>query len=762
MRPLCLTMSAFGPYAGEITLDFQQLGEKGLYLIAGDTGAGKTTIFDAIAYALYGEASGDNRKAEMFRSKYAMPKTLSFVELVFLCKEKEYRVRRIPRYLRPKERGQGMTTQNESAELIEPGGRIITKTTEVTRRIVEIIGVDRQQFSQIAMIAQGEFLKLLLASTEERMRIFRQIFNTGKYEQLQMEIGRDFRRLSGECEELRKSIAQYIEGSYCDEGDEAYPTWKQAVEGQLPLNQVMDLLSSLIRKGEEESSLKEQQLAEIDIRLQSLAAWVGEATKRRQLIKDLESRQLRQKQAAGELARVEKEYARVGEIGPILEELSEKIAVLREQLSQMEERKKERELLERLRDSYQRAVENYRKKKLEVNSLRMDYQEKERLFLDHQAGILARTLKKNLPCPVCGSTTHPRPALMSDQAPTKEEWQQARKILEQQEGQLWEWNKKAAGLKGQVEEKEKSLRQILGEELSSPDTRSLEESLMQLKERRDRLRREGEEVQKTRNSLLQELACLEGEIQAIKGQINAIPERELERLKEEQRQISSRKQEISADKDRLIYGLQKNRYSLQKIEEKAGMLEKREEDYGWLKALHDTTNGRQNEKGKIMLETYVQMAYFERILERANLRLEIMSGGQYTLVRKRDTENNRSQSGLDLEVIDHYNGSLRHVKTLSGGEAFKASLCLALGLSDEIQACTGGVRLDTMFVDEGFGSLDEESLQQALSVLGELSEGNRLVGIISHVEELKQRIPKQILVTKTRTGFSNAKIINCI
>ena len=201
---------------------------------------------------------------------------------------------------------------------------------------------------------------------------------------------------------------------------------------------------------------------------------------------------------------------------------------------------------------------------------------------------------------------------------------------------------------------------------------------------------------------------------------------------------------------------------MQKIEEKAGILKKKEADYGWLKALHDTANGRQNEKGKIMLEAYVQMAYFERILEQANLRLEVMSGGQYTLIRKRDTENNRSQSGLDLEVIDHYNGSIRHVKTLSGGEAFKASLCLALGLADEIQACSGGVRLDTMFVDEGFGSLDEESLQQALAVLGSLSEGNRLVGIISHVEELKQRIPKQIVVTKTKTGFSNAKIINCI
>ena len=199
-----------------------------------------------------------------------------------------------------------------------------------------------------------------------------------------------------------------------------------------------------------------------------------------------------------------------------------------------------------------------------------------------------------------------------------------------------------------------------------------------------------------------------------------------------------------------------------------------------MKALNDTANGRHNEKGKVMLETYVQMAYFERILDYANIRLETMTGGQYTLIRKKDAENNRSQSGLDLEVIDHYNGSIRHVKTLSGGESFKASLCLALGLADEIQATAGGVRLDTMFVDEGFGSLDEESLAQALQVLSSLSgeaigwqsdscEGNdensganRLVGIISHVDELKLKIPKQIQVTKTRTGFSKARIVNLV
>jgi len=206
MRPIILTVSAFGPYADAITLNFEELGENGLYLICGDTGAGKTTIFDAITYALYGEASGDNRKSEMFRSKYAKNSTQTFVYLKFSCKGQEYEVRRIPRYERQKERGEGMTKQAESAELICPNGTIVTKTTEVTKKITEILGVDRQQFTQIAMIAQGDFLKLLLASTEERMKIFRQIFNTAEYDLLQRQINEDFRRLWNECEDLKKSI----------------------------------------------------------------------------------------------------------------------------------------------------------------------------------------------------------------------------------------------------------------------------------------------------------------------------------------------------------------------------------------------------------------------------------------------------------------------------------------------------------------------------------------------------------------------------
>ncbi len=183
-----------------------------------------------------------------------------------------------------------------------------------------------------------------------------------------------------------------------------------------------------------------------------------------------------------------------------------------------------------------------------------------------------------------------------------------------------------------------------------------------------------------------------------------------------------------------------------------------EENLTWMKALSATANGNLGGKEKIMLETYIQMTYFDKIISRANTRFMIMSGGQYELKRRKEAENNRSQSGLELDVIDHYNGTQRSVKTLSGGESFKASLSLALGLSDEIQSSAGGIKLDTMFVDEGFGSLDDESLAQAIKALSSLADGNRLVGIISHVSELKDKIDKQIIVRKEKTGGSNISI----
>ena len=925
MRPIVLTMSAFGPYADEITLNFDELGENGLYLICGDTGAGKTTIFDAITYALYGEASGDNRKSEMFRSKYAKNSTQTFVYLKFRCKGEEYEVRRIPRYERQKERGAGMTKQAESAELIDPAGTIVTKTTEVTKKITEILGVDRGQFTQIAMIAQGDFLKLLLASTEDRIKIFRQIFNTGKYDVLQKQINDDYKRLWNECEDIRKSIHQYASGTECQSEHSLYDLWQNAKACKDIPEQLMEILDKLCEEDGRQKDILQQKMELLDADLQKKAARISEIRSAMEIWQELELKKEKFLISEKTLKNDFEKQQEAVKKEPEIQKLTESIVVLQEKLpmydkqetlqkkiqevtneirmlenkisdlkkediilarklqedkaeienlhrqellyekcrikvEELEEKyrqlvqiQNEQRQLDNIRITYESAVKEYQQVQQTVFYMRNSFQKLEQEFMDGQAGILSGLLKENSPCPVCGSLEHPGPAVMSESAPTREEWQEAKAELEKKELSLQEKNSAAAALKGQAEEKRKHMETALeafyGEEFIAKEggvypviasdidrlevekeenlkhLRGYEQQIKLLKSKKEKLPNQEEKLQKlhdmtmvsekekaAKEAALEELgkqsaemkmtlefenrhrlqieidritqqkialkqevenakkkyqdtlqmkAALEGEISALQARLVQSRPGNLQEEQEAVKLLQNEKGSLQKERDQVGSRLEKNREAFIHIREKRELLQRKQTEYGWMKALNDTANGRQNEKGKVMLETYVQMAYFERILDYANIRLETMTGGQYTLIRKKDAENNKSQSGLDLEVIDHYNGSIRHVKTLSGGESFKASLCLALGLSDEIQATAGGVRLDTMFVDEGFGSLDEESLSQALQVLMNLSEGgNRLVGIISHVDELKQRIPKQILVTKTRTGFSKAKIVN--
>ena len=940
MRPMILTMSAFGPYAEEITLNFEELGENGLYLICGDTGAGKTTIFDAITYALYGEASGDNRKPEMFRSKYAKNSTQTYVYLKFKCKGQEYEVKRIPRYERQKERGEGMTKQAESAELSGGNGPIATKTTEVTKKITEILGVDRGQFTQIAMIAQGDFLKLLLASTEERIKIFRQIFNTGKYDVLQKQINEDFKHLWGECEDLRKSIYQYASGTRCSDKHSLHERWQSAKECKGMPEELIEILEQLCEEDSQQREQLQKKSDLLDEQLQKKAARISELKNVMEMQQELEI--TREKLLVNEetlkLNFEKQQEAEKNE--PEIQKLTENIAILQEkfpmydkqeklqkqiedavqelgirevkikdlkeksqqcseklqkdklEIEQLQQQElwyqqcktKEQELeekyrqlleiqnqqkqLEILKAKYDTSVKEYQQIQKEVFHKRKSFQKLEQEFMDGQAGILAVFLQEGSPCPVCGSTEHPVPAVMSENAPTREEWQKAKTDLEETEMILQEKNSLAAALRGQTEEKQnqvkKSLEAYYGKEMEASGTEKIcdivleiketerekrenltrqkyhKEQIKALKEKKENLPKQEENLKELMDmttvsereksvteAVLRELEkqntevemtlefknrhCLQQEIDQIgqqkmqlklqieearkiyqetlqskaelEGKASALQTRLAQsrtgNIKEEQEAVVSLQAEkvgLQKERDEVGSRWEKNSQALTCIRQKSDLLQRKQVEYGWMKALNDTANGRQNEKGKVMLETYVQMAYFERILEYANIRLEAMTGGQYTLIRKKEADNNKSQSGLDLEVIDHYNGSIRHVKTLSGGESFKASLCLALGLSDEIQAAAGGVRLDTMFVDEGFGSLDEESLSQALQVLASLSGehaggwregsdwetegGHRLIGIISHVDELKHRIPKQILVTKSRTGFSKARIEN--
>ncbi len=809
MRPVKLTISAFGPYAGRMELELDRLGKSGLYLITGDTGAGKTTIFDAIVFALYGEASGSAREPVMFRSKYAEEEVPTEVELVFDYGGKQYRIRRNPEYERPSRRGDKLVLQKADAELVCPDGRIVTKTREVNAEIRKITGLDRSQFLQIAMIAQGDFLKLLLAPTEERKKIFREIFKTGRYQVLQDHLKQESSALRDRCQETERSIRQDIGGAVCGEGSAYEEELLKARRGEMITVQAMELIGQILEKDKEENQKLEQQQGLVLQELEQVNQILGKAAEHEKTRKELTEKaarleaELRQK--AARLAGLEREEnqvaARLFQAREELQSLAgagEEKARLTAARKETEGHIRQMEALQRMAADYGRLLEKaeqeetrYRRLAGQADACQAEAMKLERSFLDEQAGILARNLKEGEPCPVCGSPHHPRLAGASAQAPSEAQLKAAR----QEAQKALEASRKASEGCARLRGQQAQLKEAIGEqwkEMSGcPEERDLdsmgrqllamlekeratlrgweqkiafEESRMTRKEALERENSKAEAALKDVQERLAEgkthLASADGVLKETRRQLRLMSEG-VERIDLDG--VLQRKQRLTAE-ERNLTGLlrtihtrvETNCRALQNLELKSAELAELEKRWSWVKALSNTANGNVAGQEKIMLETYIQMHCFDRIIAKANTRFMVMSGGQYELKRCREGGGNRSQTGLDLNVIDHYNGTERSVKTLSGGESFKASLSLALGLSDEIQSLAGGIRLDTMFIDEGFGSLDAESLEQAMEALAGLTRGNRLVGIISHVGELRERIDRQILVKKDKAAGSRA------
>lgn len=919
MRPLKLVMSAFGPYADKTVLDFEKLGNSGLYLITGDTGAGKTTIFDAITYALYGEASGENREPFMFRSKYAKADTPTEVELKFSYNGKIYTVKRNPEYERPKSRGEGLTIQKAEAELHFPDGKVITKLRDVDSSIREIMGITRKQFLQIAMIAQGDFLKLLLATTEEREKIFRQIFKTEFFQDLQERLKKESIILYRHREELQNSLKQYIDGLIVDEHSEFNEKIQKAKASELPIKELTEAVDNIVKEDTEKGNKISNEIEKIEKELEIINGNLGKIaareaiekslkTKEKELLKETENlatatdtfEKEKAKEQTIEKAQSDKikieadlpKYEELDELENDIQELSNAIEGQNEAIddkkdllekkseyiSQLEEELKgltdagiekerlvaEKERVERkknelsdLRKDFQKysshnssllqLQETYNQESKYAEQKKSEYDFKNKAFLDEQAGIIAETLTEGSPCPVCGSIHHPSPAKKSVDAPSENDLKKAKeayenaqksvteassdcaaekaalasikKIIEQKfdkmdlnfsfenaasgleeeisivterlqkidkeirtetvkakrksqleldipsekqalekiNGELDNCRRKKSSYEASLEEKQKRLQEEKGK-LKYENKSEAEECLTELKNKISREQKSLEKATKDFNHYDKSVESIKSSIAELKKQLTGNLDLVKETEEGRKTNLNEEKKKLQSEYEIISTRLMGNQYALNSIKDKSRDLNKTDENYIWIKSLSDTANGNIAGKEKIKLETYVQMTYFDRIIQRANTRFMIMSGGQYELTRKKVAENNRSQSGLDLDVLDHYNGTLRSVKTLSGGESFKASLSLALGLSDEIQSSAGGVKLDSMFVDEGFGSLDEDSLEQAIKALVSLSDGNRLVGIISHVSELKNRIDKQIVVTKQQSGGSKAMI----
>lgn len=938
MRPSKLVISAFGPYAAETRIDFEQLGERGIYLITGDTGAGKTTIFDAITFALYGEASGEVRQPGMLRSKYAAEDTPTFVSLTFLYQGKKYTVTRNPEYLRPKGKGSGYTMQKSEAQLIFPDGRSpVTKSKEVTRAVTELIGLDYRQFTQIAMIAQGDFLKLLLSSTQQRSEIFRQIFHTELYQEVQNRLKDAARERYREYDEIRRSIRQYLGSAACEESPvlaarlaeldkvkfegkvqtgleilqellteekeklEECDGLMQTLDGQIQKeDQLLGRVRQEKRLGTEleqkkkdldklrpvleqkEEGLRAAQEASRDC--ERLELLIAEGQERIKLHQQFEETQMgaaqREKAILDAAVRQEKEKERTAALLRALDEDRKKLETLRSAGEEKERLTHQKELLDRalkeisaLRQELKKKREDYRSAAEKKERLRTSYFELEKRFLDGQAGLLARELKEGEKCPVCGSVFHPSPAPLPKESPTKEELDERKKELGTAEAQAerlsaqaghlqrqlyrekeqlltdekerleeaalslgerkaWletdgmeglntasaeavfenvrkveafffreqeklrdavAWHRQRmeekgrlevsvpqreqAVLKLQEESRQEELRLVRLkaeadqlkeqakrlEKLLDGQSREKEQELLEERQRRKKdLERTLEKAKKERQDAATQMAALQAAVIALQDQLKEASNLEETEILERKGRLALQKEETGRQRNDLYAAWKKNSGIYDIVSGKREEMERTEQEYIRVRALSDTANGTLSGKQKIELETYIQMTYFDRIIRRANLRLLTMSSGQYELKRQEGEENKKEKAGLELNVIDHYNGSERSVRTLSGGESFQASLSLALGLSDEIQANAGGIRLDTMFVDEGFGALDEEALNQAMKALEGLADGSRLVGIISHVPELKERIEKKIIVTRKKgaDGIGSSAVVS--
>ncbi len=1107
MKPLKLTLSAFGPYAGETEIDFTQFGGQGLFLVTGDTGAGKTTIFDGITFALYGETSGGIREASMLRSKYAKPEAPTYAEYVFEYKDKVYTVKRSPDYERPKARGTGMTMQKGEALLTFSDGKSpVTKLKEVNQAITELLGLDMKQFTQIAMIAQGDFRKLLLADTEERSNIFRKLFHTDIYKVIQEKLKFEAGSLDKAYKELLRSIRQYTEQVRYPAQDTLGQQWelleKNGFEGNL--EEGLELLGELLKADKKVLKDLNKQIKENDIKLEDVNQLLGKIhkeadakVKREQLQKEMEMLipQLAKAKEEAENAATEPEqvqqlllsiqkekenldrYTRLENLMKELEDAGAQIENLKKNSVSLDEKQKGAgSILEEKQKEYQttdktekeKAETDYQKEKIdnlyteihkncgnldflhtkilelekqseeeetlseklkknlgeleqklisgenlevkennliqrmqhirkmkeqqircqnfakEAESKRAAYlaasaklaetkdllNKMEQAFLDAQAGVLAAKLREGSPCPVCGSVHHPKLTQIPEKVPTEKQLKQQKKIAEMAEKeasaasvhageaagliqhsqeelqenyknyavQYLDVEKEDVSVTQQLLETQESIVQIQIEEIQ--EQKKAQQAILKQKEEMTLQSEEHEkEYQKLRISLEKRKSQQESISEQLQSQLdnqllepmykkdgqkideNLVLRQQMEKMEENHQQncdnmlllvnrgknaekwlkeqqnflnqkqeklaglleyrklletqiskiqtdltvftdkINQNQQQIAAEKSRydqllkqketmekelgertkeeILSQIQSQTQKRQELElhyktitEKKDALEKRmtelnsvitslteqlkesvnissedleiqkesfqeqkkilsserdevharleingdmyekvrrqqtelmktETRWKWMKSLSDTANGTITGKARIMLETYIQMQYFDRILARANIRLMTMSGGQYELIRRKENKSRVGKTGLELDVIDHYNGSNRSVKSLSGGESFQASLSLALGLSDEIQSNSGGIQLDTMFVDEGFGSLDEDSLDQAIRALKDLSQGSRLVGIVSHVSELKERIDKKIIVNKKRTedGIGSAVTI---
>ena len=896
MRPELLTMQAFGPYKDLTTIDFTKLDDHGIYLLTGPTGAGKTMIFDAIMYALYQTGSGEYRnKEDTFRNRNVPIDVKPFVRLTFSVLNKRYTIERTLRY-KAKKDNKNLTDVKVYLK-DESNNQLYTNLKEVNDKIIEIIGVDKNQFVQICMIAQGEFKKILNAKTQDRILIFRKLFNSEKYNELQDAILDDYLGLRRKHDDLTLSLYSVLQNVEIDDRDELLSKYLLSDKVDELLNKQIAKDRIKVDSDSEKAKLIDKQLVDIDISINKalqLKKDQEEINKQKLLVNDLNNQKIIVSEKLNKLisddeliSKIDDQinkinndlnaYKQLDDLNKKLNSINISIDNTSKKLNKLNDDKqlndKEIMKLEKIiddnsdieakslkhsqllkewmqqKDVYQKYISDKKilnEDELLLNNKQGIFQDKYNIylankalydkeydrFLCNQAGILAKDLKDGEACPVCGSTSHVRLAKILDDVYSYEKLDELKKIVEVQSNECLQLSRDIASISARIKVAKETLDSIVVSDIDeiNSNIKSLNALLLADKKNNDKyqdalnklpllkengdklnglindnshmlvklisdkdnvgvyyqdiksklsydcldsankmlnkLKEQKKQILDNIRSLQEKIIGIDNSISASKAIISTLQSKladskvfDIDKLNASKNELNKLKSELNNEIKNTYSILDKNIKILNNIKPIYLDINDNEDKLQLISKINDTINGRSGkESGKIKLETYVQMKFLDEILIKCNLRLMAMTNDQYSLCRHKEADNRQSQTGLDIDVIDHYNNSIRPVSSLSGGESFKASMALALGLSDEIQA-SSKIKLETLFIDEGFGTLDDESLEAMMNILADLSNSNKLIGIISHVEQLKQRIDKQIVVSKDSHGNSKVKMV---
>lgn len=895
MKPTELIISGWGPYKDSVKIDFTNFGGHGLFLITGPTGAGKTTVFDAISYALFGEVSGSIRSKDSVRSDFASADTKTFVELSMSHGGRLYRIYRNPQYDRPKKRKTGenaFTKENENAILYLPDGKVIEGNREVNAKVQEILNMDFEQFKQISMIAQGEFTRLLTASSREKTQIFREIFNTHKYEQFAAVLHQRAGKLYAQIMTYHNKMEEAIESvrSIIQTEEWKRLTERKSEKQEYPYAGIRDYLAIELKEQKEVLQVSEREVQKAEETLLNYEKELQKAKAQNALFEELENAKrqqamLQQKRieingmkervsAATSAFKIEGSYIQKEETGKRVTYLEKELCRLEGELKllieqekkyalQYENRTELKNFISMILEYVQRYLEQQKKqiamqkKECELKEYQQTYcqieqkvikskQEYEQAELEYRhgmVGIVASRLAEGEPCPVCGSIQHPHIARIEENVPSEDSIKEFKKAYEIENKKLLEWHQKTASRNGEVkmikeelerqkaelllqketigqisdtivalleellqcsrsemmdaaehrpetfqatclkalqavEKNEATMRQLLARKEERQNSIIMRQQEMQeIQEQYAKFRqiyqeqlafyafRSEEEYLNSRKTnaevdvMQKRIADYEQQVVSNADHVSRITEAVRGKAAVNIRELLSWKNAAEEDKKgkqsghaRLQIQFARIKTAFSSLDEKIKEAEKLEAVYGIVKDLDNLTAG--NNSKRLVFEQFVLISYFEEVLHAANMRLQKMTAGRFLLSRADGASDGRSKDNFEIQVLDNYTGKYRMAKTLSGGESFKASLALALGMSDVIQASSGGIRVETLFIDEGFGSLDAESLDQACETLMSLVDKDRFIGIISHVTELKERIPKQLVIDKTNVGSS--------